>query len=220
MNTTTQPLNITINGNDIEDTNSSNDTYQNYVIQMNQRLQKENIDLVKEIAELNNRNDDLEEQLDKEEKSKTYMKGLLQNVYDMKNKALEISALRKRLFDQHNLHTKNLIKKPLKIYVVPNTNLCLNIREYYILSFIIMPMFAFMTSIINVRFFCVLFFLSVYPGTVLYYYIKSEVQKNSSEYEQLLNGYSAINNDAKKLKKEIDEIELSCNCLNNYIDEI
>ena len=116
MNTTTQPLNITINGNDIEDTNSSNDTYQNYVIQMNQKLQKENIDLVKEIAELNNTNDDLEEQLDKEEKSKTYMKGLLQNVYEMKTKALEISVLRKRLFDQHNLHTKNLIKKPFNRY--------------------------------------------------------------------------------------------------------
>ena len=214
-----KPLNITINGNEIDET-QKNDIYENYIIQNNTKLQDENEKLKEEIRELTSTNNDLEEQIDKEEKSKTYMKGLMHNLYDMKNKSLQISKLRKKLFDTHNLHTKDLIKKPLKIYIVPNTTICLNIREYYILSFLIMPIFAFMTSIVNVKFFFVLLFLSIYPGTVLYYYIKTEVDRNSSEFEQLLKSYSSIENEITELNNEIDETERSCNCLDNYIDEL
>ena len=83
-----------------------------------------------------------------------------------------------------------------------------------------MPIFAFMTSIVNVKFFFVLLFLSIYPGTVLYYYIKTEVDRNSSEFEQLLKSYSSIENEITELNNEIDETERSCNCLDNYIDEL
>ena len=214
-----QPLNITINGNEVDE-GKKTDVYENYIIQTNKRLQKENETLKNEIKELSSTNDDLEEEQDKEERSKTYMKGLMHNLYDMKKKAFEMSNLRKQIYDDHNKQTKELIKKPLKIYIIPNTALCLNIREYYIFSFLIMPFLAFMTSIINVRAFIILFFLSIYPGTILYFFVKDEVQKNQTRYDEFMKSHDATLNKIKELRKEITETENSCRCLDTYIDEL
>ena len=214
-----QPLNITINGNEVDE-DKKQDVYENYIIQANKRLQKENEKLKDENKELSSTNDDLEEEQDKEERSKTYMKGLMHNLYDMKKKAFEMSNLRKQIYDDHNKQTKELIKKPLKIYIIPNTALRLNIREYYIFSFLVMPFLAFITSIINVRIFIVLFFLSIYPGTILYFFVKDEVQTNQTRYDEFIKSHNSTINKIKELRKEINETENSCRCLDAYIDEL
>lgn len=215
----TKPVSITINGNDVDEKNTT-DIYENYIIKNNQRLQNENDKLKDDIRELNKSNEDLEEQLDKEEKSKTYMKGLMHNLYDMKNKSLKVSNFYQNLFEKTSIETKELIKKPLDIYLIPNTNLRLNIREYYILSFLIMPFLVFVSSVINIKLFLTCFFLSIYPGTVLYYYMKNEINNNNKEYEKLYNSYSSIITEINEIKKDIEDTERSCTCLDNYIDEL
>jgi len=214
-----QPLNITINGSEVDE-DKKHDGYEKYIIQTNQRLQKENETLKDEIKELSSINNDLEEEQDKEEKSKTYMKGLMHNLYDMKKKAFEVSNLRRQIYYEHSKQTKELIKKPLKIYIIPNTSLCLNIREYYIFSFLIMPFMALITSLVNFKIFTLLFFLSIYPGTILYFYVKDEIQKNKDKYEKITDKFDITLKKINELMKEIDETENSCRCLDTYIDEL
>ena len=212
-----KPVNITIN----ESQESKTDNiYENYIIQMNQKLKEENDSLREEVAELTSNNTDLEEDLSKEEKSKTYMKGLMHNLYDMKNKSFEMNDLHKKIYDKHNLLVKEKIKSPLKIYLIPKTSIYLNINEYYIFAFLISPIIVFMTSIINYRMFFILIFLSIYPGTILYFYIKEDIRKNNEKYTEFMDWYNSILDDITKITKEIEETENSCKCLDTYIDEL
>ena len=212
-----KPVNITINESQESKTDN---VYENYIIQMNQKLKEENDSLREEVAELTSNNTDLEEDLSKEEKSKTYMKGLMHNLYDMKNKSFEMNDLHKKIYDKHNLLVKEKIKSPLKIYLIPKTSIYLNINEYYIFAFLISPIIVFMTSIINYRMFFILVFLSIYPGTILYFYIKEDIRKNNEKYTEFMDWYNSILDDITKITKEIEETENSCKCLDTYIDEL
>lgn len=212
-----KPVNITIN----EGKESKTDNvYENYIIQMNENLQEVNDSLRKEVLELTSSNNDLEEDLSKEENSKTYMKGLMHNLYDMKNKSFKMNDLHKKIYDKHNELVKEKIKSPLKIYLIPKTSIYMNINEYYIFAFLISPIIVFMTSIINYRMFFVLVFLSIYPGTILYFYIKQDIHKNNEKYTEFMNWYNNILDDITKITKEIEETENSCKCLDTYIDEL
>jgi len=77
-----------------------------------------------------------------------------------------------------------------------------------------------MTSIINYRLFFVLVFLSIYPGTILYFYIKQDIRKNNKKYTEFMNWYNNILDDITKITKEIEETGNSCKCLDTYIDEL
>lgn len=187
---------------------------------MNQKLKQENDSLREEVSELTSINDDLEEDLSKEEKSKTYMKGLMHNLYDMKNKSFEMNELHKKIYDKHNYLVKEQIKSPLKIYFIPKTSLYLNINEYYIFAFLISPIIALMSSVINYHMFLTLVFLSIYPGTILYFYIKEDIRKNKEKYTDFMKWYNDVLDDIIKISKEIEETESSCRCLDSYIDEL
>ena len=212
-----KPVNITIN----EGKESKTDNvYENYIIQMNQKLKEENDSLREEVAELTSNNTDLEEDLDKEEKSKTYMKGLMHNLYDMKKKSFEINDLHKKIYDKHNHLVKEKIKNPLKIYLIPKTSIYLNINEYYIFAFLIAPIISLLSSVINLSVFFILVLTSIYPGTILYFYIKKDIRKNKEKYTEFMNWYNSILSDITKIIKEIEETENSCKCLDTYIDEL
>ena len=86
-----QPLNITINGNDVEE-GVKTDVYENYIIQTNKKLQKENENYKDELNKLQSQCDELEEDVSKEEQRRTYMKGLMHNLYDMKQKSFKMTG--------------------------------------------------------------------------------------------------------------------------------
>ena len=213
------PLNITINGGE-EDTHKKQDVYENYIINTNQELKREIDELKDELNELKVTSDELEEDLAKEEKSKTYMKGLMHNLYDMKNKAFQINDLRKTMFIEHNQLIKDDLKKKVKINLIPMTSLYLNIREYYILSFILVPLATLMADFINYQEFSILFFISICPGTALYQYIKNEHNDMILYYNDMNTSYNKMLKKINGIKAEIDEIDNSCRCLDTYIDEI
>ena len=216
-NNTKKPVNITINESEKKE---SNDIYENYIIQMNQNLKDENDKLKEEIKELTSTNNDLEEDLSKEEKSKTYMKGLMHNLYDMKNKSIEMNSLNKKINQKYDDFMKSEINKPLKIYFVPNTSLYLNINEYFIFSFLIAPILSLFSSIIDYNVFLMLIFLSIYPGTILFLFIKNDVNNNNIKLNELIEWKKNIIKDLNKIQNEINETDNSCRCLDTYIDEL
>lgn len=216
-NNTKKPVNITINESEKKE---SNDIYENYIIKMNQNLKDENDTLKEEIKELTSTNNDLEEDLSKEEKSKTYMKGLMHNLYDMKNKSIEMNSLNKKINQKYDDFMKSEINKPLKIYFIPNTSLYLNINEYFIFSFLIAPILSLFSSIIDYNVFLMLIFLSIYPGTILFLFIKNDVNNNNIKLNELVEWKKNIINDLNKIQNEINETDNSCRCLDTYIDEL
>jgi hypothetical protein len=219
MTTSNKPLNITINGGE-EDIRKKQDVYENYIIITNHELKKESDELKNEMRELKVTFDELEEDLSKEEKSKTYMKGLMHNLYDMQKKAKQINDLRETMFIEHNQLIKDYLKKKNKINLIPTTSLYLNIREYYILSFILVPLLIFMTDFINYQEFAILCFISIFPGTTLYLYIKHEHTTMFHEYNNMNTSYNTKLTKINRIEAEIDEIDNSCRCLDTYIDEL
>tara|TARA_R110002074_G_scaffold194229_1_gene360292 strand:- start:941 stop:1192 length:252 start_codon:yes stop_codon:yes gene_type:complete len=83
-----------------------------------------------------------------------------------------------------------------------------------------MPFMALITSLVNFKIFTLLFFLSIYPGTILYFYVKDEIQKNKDKYEKITDKFDITLKKINELMKEIDETENSCRCLDTYIDEL
>ena len=71
--------------------------FENYVLNMNKKLHKENDSLINHLKILENEKENLEEDIEKEEKSKIYMKGLMHNLYDMKQKSFKIVDKRKQI---------------------------------------------------------------------------------------------------------------------------
>ena len=206
--------------NETVNTSLKQDIYENYIITANQEFKKENDELKEELRELKVISDELEEDLSKEEKSKTYMKGLMHNLYDMKKKSFQINDLHKTLFNEHNQLIKDNFTKKVKINFIPMTYLYLNIREYYILSFILVPFAMLMTGFITYQEFSILVFISIYPGTTLYHYIINEHNAMIDCYNDMNTSYKTMLKKINGIKAEIDEIDNSCRCLDTYIDEL
>ena len=72
-----------------------------------------------------------------------------------------------------------------------------------LISFLITPIIALMSSVINYHVFCVLVFLGIYPGTILYFYIKEDIRKNKEKYTEFMKWYNTVLDDITKISKEI-----------------
>ena len=72
---------------------SDKSDYENYVIQSNIELRDENKRVSEENNEITVRCDELEDEISKEEQRKTYMKGLMHNLYFMKCESTKVSKV-------------------------------------------------------------------------------------------------------------------------------
>ena len=86
---------------------------------------------------------------------------------------------------------KTNVENEFKICVIPKTRLYLNLRDYYILSFVISPLFAFMSIFYDYDIFFLLF-LSIYPGTILYFQIKKDFVTKKDNMMNLFLGVKAM----------------------------
>ena len=77
-----------------------------------------------------------------------------------------------------------------------------------------------MAEFINCQEFFILFFISIFPGTALYMYIRNEHNDVIIYYNDMNTSYNTMLKKINGIKAEIDEIDNSCRCLDTYIDEI
>ena len=119
------PFNININGSDTEVDNTELNNYKDYIIQSNKILINENNTLRIKLDEVNREASEKEDEIDKYDEKIRYMRGLLQNLYLLKEK----STILKNKWEKH---TKNYCKINNKYLII---NGIFNFNIYTLLVF-------------------------------------------------------------------------------------
>ena len=201
---------IIINGKEILDDEDNNTNCQDYIISTNKRLQKEAIEMKSEISELNNTNSELEEDISKEEQRRTYMKGLMHNLYDMKQKSFSMFEIYDNLLNEY------------KIYIdVQNKNKYIysdiKIEQFVLMIVYIIPIISYILNIIDMMQ-CISILSHQFISVPILIYIINN--RDEIKYSYIVNMEVNIKKELNVIKKDIDEIERSCRCLDDYIDEL
>jgi len=203
------PLNITINGNEIND-GKDNNNCQDYIISTNKRLQKEVNEMKSEINELNNTNNDLEEDISKEEQRRTYLKGLMHNLYDMKQKSYSMFEIYDNLLNEYKIYTDQQNKNK---YIYSN----ISIGLFIIIIFHIIPLLSYILHIIDLTQFILILSHQIIPVPIIIYIIND---RNEIKYPMIEKRYNDVMKELSVIKKDVDEIDSSCRCLDDYIDDL
>ena len=216
------PFNININGksNTNNEENEINE-FKDYIIQSNKILTNENNTLRIKLDEINKENLEKEDEIDKYDEKIRYMRGLLQNLYLLKEK----STILKNKWEKH---TKNYCK-------ITNDFLVINeIYNYYIyISFLFYGVNTFYTNKISYLFLFIIsqfisFLLINIQQKVFFKNIKIVFFKNkqiismnlNNNIETFKNEYLILLNENKESIKEIDDLERGTVGVSQLIDNI
>lgn len=192
---------------DGENINNENE-YKEYIIKNNINLTIENKNLLKELNENRQIIDDLEKENERYDESKRYEKGLMHNLYEMKNKSQEQiklyeqqTTIKDELSNNINVFTKNILKT-FKYYII-----------YYIFQLFIFKLFdlisfytLFMILLINISCILLIKYLDLEVNLI-------KIMNSNQVYERNMKKIISLNT-------EINKIQESVTCLDNYIDNI
>ena len=216
------PFNININGqsNTNNEENEMNE-FKDYIILTNKILTNENNILRIKLDEMNKENSEKEDEIDKYDEKIRYMRGLLHNLYLLKEK----STILKNKWEKH---TKNYCK-------ITNTFLVINgIYNYYIyICFLFYIVNTFYTKKINSLF---LFIVSQLISFSLINIIQKLINKNikiiyfknkqiismnlNDNIEIFKNEYTNLLSESKESIKEIEDLERGTAGVSQLIDNI
>ena len=115
-------VNIYLNG-DEKDTMGIN-VHEHYIIQMNTTLQDDNKRLSNENICFENKLNDLQDELDRMEKSKTYMKGLIKNLVEIDKNREIITTNNKYIISQQTKHCNNILTNSRRYIMVAHIMCC------------------------------------------------------------------------------------------------
>lgn len=229
-----QPMNINITNS--KDTSEIEDysEFEKYIIKNNVYLTKENKQLREQITELEKQNNEHESENDKYDERIRYMRGLMHNLYSLKemsasvrNNWEEYANKSNKLFLKYNgvdciSGTNGLINKIIVIYIV-NLIIILLIDVLFNNNYIILiKMIIYNSAIIGL-------FSTSYKKYIInenLYKIqwcnrsKKIVMKYNEEYYNLKNLQDDLENQTKEKMKEIDELEKSCVGVSVMIDNV
>lgn len=199
------PININISKND--ETKEHYNEFKDYIIKNNVALQKENQEHITKIMELNGKIESFEENEDRNDNRTNYLRGLLNNLNELKNDYKKITLLTDRKFKMlDNLKTNvTEIDRKSKIYM-------LIMYIFYILT-------IFTIDINNIYILCLRtgFIIFVLYGT---YNIKLCNDKINLIEKTGKQSMLDVANEIKDLNVEIKKAEEACLSLNNWIYEI
>ncbi len=214
------PFNININGQSNNEDNEINE-FKDYIIQTNKILTNENNTLRIKLDEVNRDNSEKEDEIDKYDEKIRYMRGLLQNLYLLKEKSTTLK-------NKWEKHTKNYCK-------ITNDFLVINgIFNYYIyICFLFYSINTFYTQKINSLF---LFSLSQFISFSLINIQQKLINKNIKivffKNKQIIsmnlndiiktfkNEYENLLSETKDSIKEIDDLERGTVGVSQLIDNI
>jgi len=226
-----QPMNINITNSketsEIEDYSE----FEKYIIKNNIQLTKENKELRIQIADLEKQNSEHESENDKYDERIRYMRGLMHNLYSIKEMSISVrnnwelhAKKTNKLFLKYNQIDGNngLINKIIAIYIV-NLIIILLIDVLFNNNYIILiKMIIYNSTIIGL-------FSTSYKKYVInenLYKIfwcqnsKKIVMKYNEEYYNLKNLQDDLENQTKEKMKEINELEKACVGVSVMIDNV
>ena len=218
------PLNININGSS-EISNDSYDEFKEYIIKNNIVITNENKELRKKIEQLNSENNENENEIDKYDEKIRYMRGLLQNLYLLKEKSIQLK-------ENWEKNSKKCCKAINRYSKLNNKNFVFN-TNIYILVFLYFLNIIYTRSITNFLIFIVYQFISL---TFIYYkqlyssnnFFKYTLFKNNQIlFIDLIDNFEILNdeqiillNQSKEQMLSIDELEKGTVGVSQLIDNI
>jgi hypothetical protein len=216
------PFNININGqsNANNEDNEINE-FKDYIIQTNKILTNENNTLRIKLDEVNRENSEKEDEIDKYDEKIRYMRGLLQNLYLLKEKSTTLK-------NKWENHTKNYCKIT-KDFLVIN-----EIYNYYIyISFLFYSVNTFYTNKISYLFlfivsqFISFLLINIQQKTffknikIVFFKNKQIISMNLNDnIETFKNEYANLLSETKDSIKEIDDLERGTVGVSQLIDNI
>lgn len=199
------PININITKDMTGQENNHYNEFNDYIIKNNIILQEENKNHIETITSLKEKIETYEEAEDKYDNRMRYMKGLLQNLNDLKKDYTRISSKSEdkvKLIQE--LHKKNK-KNYYEIYAfLLITNLLTIITPLYYVNLFVM-------------------FLQT-SASIIYIYscfkIKNNYELIKTNSKEATNSVKEITLEINKIKDEIKKAEDSCLSLDNWICEV
>lgn len=179
------------NKKDIETTQNSSEKY---IILMNEELNNQNKDYLIEIEQHENRIEELENDIDREEKKTVYMRGILKNFYYLNTKEKQLNKEYKKELNENFNKLTNFINF-IKIFpsiLITCLFPCLSFTD------LIFPISIILLYIIT-------FFISYYFSTNKFFNKKDFIVQNS---------YPII----KSISDEIHKMEKNNDNINEFID--
>ena len=226
-----QPMNINITNSKETSETEDYSEFEKYIIKNNVHLTKENKQLREQITELEKQNSEHESENDKYDERIRYMRGLMHNLYFLK----EMSASVRNNWEDHAIKSNKLFKKYngidgidglsnkiIAIYIV-NLVIILLIDVLFNDNYIVLiKMIIYNSSIIGL-------FSTSYKKYVInenLYKIqwcwrsKKIIMKYNEEYYNLKNLQDDLENQTKEKMKEINELEKTCVGVSVMIDNV
>ena len=199
------PININITKDMGGQENNQYNEFKDYIIKNNIILQEENKNNIETITSLKEKIETYEETEDKYDNRMRYMKGLLQNLNELKKDYTRISS---KSEDKVKL-IKELHKKNKKNY-------------YEIYAFLLLIN---LLTIITPFYFVNLFVMFLQTSaSIVYIYscfkIKNNYELIKSNSKEATNSVKEITSEINKIKEEIKKAEDSCLSLDNWICEV
>jgi hypothetical protein len=199
------PININITKDMGGQENNQYNEFKDYIIKNNIILQEENKNHIETITSLKEKIETYEEAEDKYDNRMRYMKGLLQNLNELKKDYTRISSKSEdKLKLIQELHKKNK-KNYYEIYVfLLLINLLTIITPFYFVNLLVM-------------------FLQT-SASIIYIYscfkIKNNYELIKTNSKEATNSVKEITLEINKIKEEIKKAEDSCLSLDNWICEV
>lgn len=223
-----QPMNINITSSKENTESEDYSEFEKYIIKNNIQLTKENKELRAQISTLEKQNNEQESEIDKFDERIRYMRGLLHNLYILKEMNLNVKNNWETYIKNYNKvfklyhSTDNYLKNLLLIYIlniiiILFIDLVFNNNNIYNNKFIII----FKMIIYNIC--LMLLFKKLIINNNLYniYFKNKKIEiKYNDEYYKIKKEQESLELDNKETMKEINELEKSCVGVSVMIDNI
>ena len=197
---------------------SDKSDYENYVIQSNIELRDENKRINDENKEITVRCDELEEEISKEEQRRTYMKGLMHNLYFMKCESSKVSKLYESSLTDYYQYAEYM--NDTYSHITPNMLSAIQSLNYIHIVFLF-PIIAFYFEYITLLETSRIIMFQFIPFPLLYIYVKYVAKKTEIQnYYKINQKYHDIIRKISEMSEKIREVEDSCRSLDDYIDEV
>ena len=207
-------INITFpnsNSDDYENIETTFNEYKDYIIINNIELQKDNLEKSKLIKELESTIQEKESEEDKYDNRTRYMKGLLQNLNELKKEYVIVNDIEKHKSQLSINNSKEILKKTEYIYIYSIVIYCLS----WLINIVTLK-YYFNNYYLNLIIKTLYYILLIYSANFAYNYIK-KIYKFNDEYKKNIE---KLNQNIKEIKEGINKTEEACLSLDNWICEL
>ena len=199
---------------------SKQDIYENYVIRSNVQLQEENAKLKEKVNELQTQCDELEEDISRKEQRTVNEKGLMHNLYDIKQNSVKISNYYKSSLSDYYSYA-DFMYNNVYCRVTPRMITAFDFFKKYTQCMLILPILSYYIGYISMFESLLVICYQFIPFPFMYLYVKFYTKDiKANNYTNIQSSYIRNMNKIKELQDEVNETERGCCSLDNIIDDM